>query len=57
MQQYPEVTKRLKEKGSKFKLLHQKNKLTAHSRVSPDIMKVMLNVYTHRIKLGYYTDP
>ena len=34
-EQYADITKKLKEKGSKLKFLHQKNKLTAHSRVSP----------------------
>lgn len=33
--EFAETTKKLKEKGSKFKLLHQKNKLTAHSRANP----------------------
>ena len=31
--------KKLKEKGSKYKLLHLKNRITSHSRMYPDKIK------------------
>ena len=56
-EQYPETTKKLKEKGSQFKLLHLKNKLTTHSRIHPDTLKCMVNLYTNRVRLPLLTGP
>lgn len=54
---YADITKKLKEKGSKFKIFHMKHKLTTHSRVAPDILRSMFSIYTNRIKLGVFTSP
>lgn len=35
---YDAVSKALEQKGSKFKFLRKKHKLTTHSRVQPDIL-------------------
>lgn len=32
---YADVGKKMKEKGSKYKLLHMKNRITSHSRMHP----------------------
>lgn len=42
--EFPEITKKLKEKGSKFKFFHMKNKLTGHSRANPDLLKMLVNM-------------
>lgn len=56
-QQYPETTKRLKEKGSKLKYLHQKNKLTPHSRVNPEVLKNLKNMNAIRIVMNCENTP
>jgi hypothetical protein len=43
------MTKLLKEKGSKHKLMKMRNKLTAHSRASPDILKTFRNLFKAKI--------
>ncbi len=56
-QQYSEITKKLKEKGSKLKYLHQKNKLTPHSRVNPEVLKNLKNMNAIRIVMNCETIP
>lgn len=36
-------------KGSKYKLLHLKNKLTLHSRIEPDILVTFMNMFKSKI--------
>jgi hypothetical protein len=36
---YPDISKKMKEKGSKYKLLHMKNRITSHSRMHPEKIK------------------
>ena len=54
---FPDTTKMLKEKGSKHKLLRMKNKLTAHSRASPDILKTFRNIFKAKITNAESKDP
>lgn len=39
---YAEIGKKMKEKGSKLKLLRMKNRITSHSRMHPDKLNVFL---------------
>ncbi len=48
--EYDEITKRLKEKGSKNLYFFRKNKLSGHSRSSPLIMEAFYN-YTKSLLL------
>jgi hypothetical protein len=48
--EYDEITKRLKEKGSKNLYFFRKNKLSGHSRASPNIMEAFYN-YTKALLL------
>ncbi len=54
-EEYAETTKKLKQKGSKYKLLHQKNKLTPHSRANPQILRMFRNLF--QTKILTVTDP
>jgi len=55
--EYGNITKLLKEKGSKNKLFRNRNKLTTHSRTPPDIMKTFRNLFKAKITLAESKDP
>jgi hypothetical protein len=48
-QKYPIITQKLKEKGSKYKLLFQRNKLTPQSRANPEVFKIFKNLIEAKI--------
>jgi hypothetical protein len=49
IEKYPIMTQKLKEKESKYKLLHQRNRLTPHSRLHPEVMKILKNFMEAKI--------
>jgi hypothetical protein len=53
--EYANTTLRLREKGSKNKFFHKKNKLTAHSRAYPCMIRMLEHLFT--AKLAQLDDP
>lgn len=47
--EYANNTKKLKEKGSKNKFFHRRNRLTMHSRVNPAMLRMMGNLFRAKI--------
>lgn len=47
--EYANNTRKLKEKGSKNKFFYRKNRMTAHSRANPHILRMLDNLFTAKI--------
>ena len=44
-EEYAEMTQKLKEKGPKSKSIQKRNKLTPHSRLHPEVLKILKNLF------------
>lgn len=54
---YEAIGKKLKEKGSKYKFLHLKNKMTPYSRMHPEILLQLWRIFKAKILMSSIVYP